>query len=151
MSTAEAIRRPVALQNRSSRPILIVPEDEDRFVIPEKVAVKACNDELDRSRREQEFSEEFLVPMIAWCESNKSKVRGCYVASQDRYVVSVFVVTTQVKYDFEFSGKLVELSRHFRDKDWSVQFNQVTSCSESELSSFFDIESSLEVYSHKPE
>lgn len=98
---------PIRLSFESKQTVVVIPENEDRFLITSRAAAQACQ----RAESEQEWSaqfSDFLKFLHGWCESHSDKVRACYVTVGDNGM-NVLILLRSDHYDFDFDDDLADL------------------------------------------
>src|SRR3990172_5015939 len=91
---------PIRIHFRDDAPVVVTPDDEDRFVTTASEAARACRQAQDMLRWKREF-DEFLAVVYRWCVRQKDVVSCAYVTfSPDG--LQVFVVTSGDRYRFDF-------------------------------------------------
>jgi len=86
--------------------ILVVPEDQDRFVIKVNRLVSACRHEQQRERFEAQFR--VLLDQIAKWLKNRDEVDSAYLTLRDGGLAFV-AVTKHAEYNEQFDDALSEL------------------------------------------
>lgn len=99
--------KPIHLNFKSTRQVVVAPDDEDRFVTTEGEAAKACK----RAEDDKDFRKQFqssLAYLNEWCEKFAGKVQAAYLTVGDSSL-NVLICMRGEDYDFDFSDILVEL------------------------------------------
>ena len=126
--------------------VLITPDDAKRFRIAVSRAVNALQREEDVDEYRMRFQDEYLPRLHSWCLANHEAVRGCYLGLPTPHGLTVFVVGRSKRFDFVLGSKISEFALELEDDGWSSNIIQITHGEPEELMTYFDPESSLEVY-----
>ncbi len=97
---------PIHLSSRSNRLVTVEPEDEDRFTMAAKEAVRACQ----HAQNEKELLEDFdrlLLHVRQWCEK-RNEVSTAYVYPADG-TLNIVICTKGDDYRLDFDDALTEL------------------------------------------
>jgi hypothetical protein len=144
MSTATA-KRPIQLHYEGGQ-VVVIPEDQDRFVIASQYAVGACQNQLAADRFVDQFSSQFLRSLADWCQVHQSQVQACYVPFPlARGCVKVFMVSKSPKFDFVLSDAIADLELNLSGLGWPCDILQIRSGGPEELRAFFAPEQSIQV------
>jgi hypothetical protein len=110
---------PIRLDFKSVEHIVVVPEDEDRFMTTVREAAIACKNAQDEKKWKEGF-DEFLIFLRGWCNSHKNKVAKCFVQIGDG-ILNVLICTHKDEYDFDFDDDVTELDLAIIAKfEWAV-------------------------------
>ncbi|HEX7449599.1 MAG TPA: hypothetical protein VF306_18725 [Pirellulales bacterium] len=137
-------RRPIQIQWDGPR-VLFTPEDQDRFVTEAQWAVNACQNALAAERFWEQFTSEFLTTIHIWCEEHADHVAACYVPFPVQSL-EVFVISRSERYDFSLSDAVTSLEFELYKKRWPSDVKQIPSGTISDLETFFDPASSIQIY-----
>lgn len=109
MSKAAAKEKvqPLRLDFRSEQTVVVVPEDQDRFVVTSREAARACRRVADEEEWRSEFND-FLAKVHGWCEQHSEGINGAYLALGDEGM-KVFLVTVKDEYDFSLGDEVAKL------------------------------------------
>jgi hypothetical protein len=99
--------QPIRLSFESREQVLVIPDDEDRFVTTAAEAARACK-QADDSREWQKQFNEFLKYLHKWCDDNSNRIESGYVSVGDSGL-NVLLVLSSEGYDFDFEDEIVEL------------------------------------------
>ena len=109
--------------------------------------VSACQHSLAATRFCEQFRNDFLPKLYAWCDEHRKRVRACYIpVSPTAGCIKVFVVTASAKFDFELSDLIAELELEMDRKTWNCDILQVGVFDQTGLETFFDPQNSIMVY-----
>lgn len=115
MPTKTRKPKPITLDFRSQQSVVVVPDDEDRFVTTSCQAAKACKQEADSEEWDKQW-DDFLFHIHKWCERNATFVQAGYVSVGDTGL-NVLICTKSQDYDFSIADDIVtldvELAQHF--------------------------------------
>lgn len=95
-ATAPKGLAPLRLDFKSERRVVVVTEDEDRFVTTSRQAALACRHAEDQEDWSEEF-QAFLGRIHEWCKLHKSLIDRAYVAFGEEGL-KVFLVTKGTDY-----------------------------------------------------
>ncbi len=137
---------PIRLDFRSVEQVVVVPEDEDRFVTSSREAAEACRQVQNQEAWKRDF-EAFLVAVHEWCKAHVEVVSHAYLGVGDEGL-KVFVVTVGNEYQPEFDDELTSL-----DLDLAKRFArcpadvlQLPAAPSESLTSFFAPESAIQIF-----
>ncbi len=99
--------KPLRLDFRSEQTVVVVPEDEDRFVTTSRDAAHACRRAADEHEWRSEFHR-FLTELNAWCQAHSRRIDRGYLGFGDEGL-KVFLVTKQPEYDFTLDDGVSQL------------------------------------------
>ena len=136
---------PIHLQYDGGQ-VVVIPEDEDRFVLASRQAVSACQSAVLADRAISEFKTRFLGKLHAWCQDRQNSVFGCYVPFPVADCFKVFIVAKSNTFDFDLSDSIADLESEFYGDGWTCDILQITSGSDQHLQAFFDPERSIKVF-----
>lgn len=138
--------KPLRLDFESKQQVLVVTDNEDRFLTTSKEAALACKQQ-DLSKEWKVQFEQFLGYINEWAKEREDRVSEVYLAVGSEGL-TVFVVTKGTDYQFDFDDEITEL-----DINVAAEFDhcpatiyQIPSTPIDALSSFFSTESSLQIY-----
>lgn len=98
---------PVRLSFESKQQVIVVPENEDRFLTTASAAALACQ-QAEAGKEFRSQFEDLLAFVHEWCEGQAAKVRACYLTVGD-VGLNVIVCLQGDDYDFEFDDPIAEL------------------------------------------
>lgn len=149
MTMKVARRGPVQLRFDDSG-VTVTPEDQDRFFLTAKQAIKACRESKSQELMIQRFKDEFLAKIHDWCNRHSDMIGECYVASSPYgAVMSVFVIGSTGHYDFSLSDPISDLEISLVDNGWTADVVQLPDGDVSRRMSFFDEEKAIQVYGER--
>lgn len=125
--------------------VVVTPQDMDTFVISAGRATEACQEAVRREGWIQQFQQDFLVPVHAWCVRHAPPVRACYMP-MPAGAIRLFVVTTAPRFDFELAAGIAGLERMLQRAGWRVTISQLPAAEDDSLGAFFTPDGALEVY-----
>src|SRR5687768_17595409 len=102
---------PIKLNWKSSEPVLVTADDEDRFFTTAKEAAAACKNHQDSKDRQAHWSQRFktfLAYLRLWCMGHQDVVSRCFVGPCDEGL-RVFVATKGPDYRYELAEELSAL------------------------------------------
>lgn len=103
--------------------------------------------DLAAERFWQQFRDEFLSAIHAWCVRHADRVAACYVPfSRDH--LRVFVARRSRTFDFSLSDDLTDLEMDLFDKQWPADINQIPNGPATTLAAFFKPAESIQVYAN---
>ena len=146
-STKVSRRQPAKLSFTDGE-VMVTPKDRDIFFISATKAIEACREAIRNEQGFKQFETELLIPLHAWCEEHREKVRACYLPRPANNI-QVFVVGTSRKYDFELGEKLATLELKLSQAGWRVGISQLPEADDDSLGTFFSPEGALEVYAKR--
>ena len=98
---------PIRLSFESKQHVVVIPENEDRFLMTSQAAAHACQQAEKKHEWDAQFKE-FLGFINGWCGVRNEKVRACFVTIGD-HSLNVLVLLQSNDYDFDFDDDLAEL------------------------------------------
>jgi len=108
MAASATRQQPIMLDFRDgNRPVVVAPEDQDRFIMTCEMAAQACR----QAMKMQEWREQFYALLGAvhrWAQRNSPRIDACYVSPIEGGL-AVFIVPKAQRYDFELSESLTDL------------------------------------------
>ena len=104
---ADATVGTIRLSFESKEQVVVIPENEDRFITTASAAAAACQQAQDSRAFDEQFST-MLGFVHEWCVKRPEKVRACYVTVGD-HGLNVIVCTHTGDYDFDFDDDVAEL------------------------------------------
>lgn len=144
---AKGLNEPIRLDFRSTQQVLVVPDDEDRFVTTSREAALACKQHEQSKEWDQQYRA-FLSRIRDWCEEHSTIVSRAYL-SVARHGLRVFLVTRTRHYDFSKDALLTALdlglAKEYPLCPATVLQIPVTDDPES-ITSFLSPQSSLQIY-----
>ncbi|MEX0716151.1 MAG: hypothetical protein WD066_06175 [Planctomycetaceae bacterium] len=105
--------KPLQLSFESRQQVVVVADDEDRFVTTAGEAARACK----RAADDQEFIAQFrafLARVHEWCEIHSAAVEKGFVTITDGGL-HVLLCLANPNYDFDLEDELVELDLELAD------------------------------------
>ena len=145
MTQLTQTRKPVHLRFDGGK-VLITPEDHPRFIMAAKRAVKVLQREKAVEEKLRQFNDEYLPQLYQWCLDHRDKVRACYLGLPNPHGLTVFVIGATDKYDFELGDEISKFALWLEREGWPSNILQIPDGEEEDLRTFFNPESSLEVY-----
>lgn len=138
--------RPIRLRFGDRTPVVVTPEDEDRFMTTSAEAAYACRQAQDMLQWKNEF-DRLLTHLHDWCREKKGEVARTYMAPSDGGL-KVFILTKGPDYRFDFddaiSGLDIEVANRFGRCPTEVIHMPETPVSS--LTSFFDQSKAWQIY-----
>ena len=137
---------PLRLDFRSEQRVVVVPEDEDRFVLTSHEAARACRRVANEKEWRSEFGS-FLAKVHDWCEQHSKSIDGAYLALGDEGM-KVFVVTIRDEYDFGLGDEVARLGIELADlfPGCPADVLHVPNMALNDLDSFFTPSTALQLY-----
>ncbi len=106
---------------------------------PKKYGGNPCTAKPGTPEAREAFERGVLIPLRDWCRANADRVAACYCAPPRDGVAEFYVVTHQVRYDFELGHQLANLDLALHDAGWSVRAMQMPGAGGPEdLTALFD-------------
>lgn len=136
---------PVRLQFNGGM-VLVMPEDQDKFIISSNKAIEACRLMDTSEKKYASFKEDFLMPLHEWCERHKDKVTSCYAGVPQSEMIPVFVVGKNEQYDFDLVSELAQMDIKLQANQWNAICHQLPAGDLDTLATFFDPSKALEIY-----
>jgi hypothetical protein len=99
--------RPIHLNYRSVKQVLVEPEDQDRFMMTAKEAARACKQAEDEKGWVDRFNE-FLIFLGEWCKAHSADVAAGYVDIGDGGL-DILICTEGAGYREDFEDTLTDL------------------------------------------
>lgn len=132
------------------RPVVVTPENRDRFVITSAEAARACHQadlEKNKLREWQLHFERYLAHLNAWARDRTETVSRIYVAA-GLDGLQAFVVTPGSDYRFELDDPITELDLEITAKfpDCPSHVMQIPEDPADSLDSFFSADAALQVH-----
>lgn len=137
---------PIRLSFGDERPVVVTPEDEDRFMTTAEDAARACEQAQDVLKWKKEF-DRLLTYIHAWCLAHEGDVVRAYLAfSSDG--LHVFILTSGDQYRFDFDDAVTALDIDLVDRfeRCPTEITQIPSTPIGSLTSFFDPGATLQIY-----
>src|SRR5438876_9497394 len=107
-------KTPIQLNFRSEQTVVVTPESEDRFVIAEREAARACQHLQEMSNWSKSF-ERFLSFIHQWSQEHASWVEATYVDVAE-IGLRVEVCTNKEDYDFAIDDEVTEFDITLAEK-----------------------------------
>jgi hypothetical protein len=98
---------PLRLSFASKQQVVVIPENEDRFLTTSRAAAQACQ-QAERLREWEGQFKEFLGFINTWCQEHEQKVRSCFVTVGD-HSLNVLVFIRGDDYNFDLDDELADL------------------------------------------
>lgn len=99
--------------------VVVIPEDEDRFILTVEAAIRACNVAVEYSAFMPVFRN-LLTRLGEWTRQYKKQILDAYLTVRDAELMFVVVKKTR-EYDREFEDLLTSLDiRIAQDKDFEM-------------------------------
>ena len=138
--------KPLRLDFRSRNPVVVVPENEDRFVTTAREAALACRQAQDAKEWQEEF-ERFLAHVNRWCGEHADHVDRGYLGFADEGL-KVFLVTKASEYCFDLDDAVADLVVELTDlfPRCPTDVMHVPDRREEALHAFFSPHSALQLY-----
>lgn len=138
--------RPIQLDFRSERPVVVVPEDEDRFVVTSKEAARACRSAANEQEWKTEFNS-FLTNVHDWCKKHSGSIDNAYLSLGDEGL-KLFLATNGDEYDFSLDDDVAKLGIDLTNTfpGCPVDVLHVPNTSLTELRSFFSPSTAIQLY-----
>ena len=102
-----AAQKPLKLDFESVEQVLVVPENEDRFITTEREAARACQVAEYGKEWSNQFKD-FLSYIHHWCEEHSAIVEAGFVDVGD-IGLRVEICINKDSYDFEFDDEITDL------------------------------------------
>jgi hypothetical protein len=148
MSTTTADKGPFQLAFQSGH--VVVPENGDRLQPLMRQLNSACGKAVTSgiSASQNELRLLGVLSQVRmWCDAHERLARGCYLPSSTTgNCIKIYVVARSDKFDFELSDCIADLESKLFDDGWNCDILQIAAGSEEQLSSFFDVDRSLQIY-----
>lgn len=111
--------RPIQIDFKSAEVILVVPDNEDRFLLTMKEAAQACKRAATEKEWQHDF-DRFLVHLHEWGTRNASRVDSVLVKVSDG-VLNVLVCTAGDWYNTDLDDMITELDLDLvKEFDWLI-------------------------------
>ena len=111
--------RPIRLNVRSEKRVVVEPEDEDRFVLTVREAAQACQQHHDDKEWETLFNR-FLIFLESWGKNHSDKVASVFVNVCDG-ALNILICTADGLYDTSLDDMLTDLDLELvKEFDWLV-------------------------------
>lgn len=105
---------PIRIDFKSEESVLVISDDEDRFLMTSRDAALACKQGEHLLEWQSQFNP-FLLFLRKWCEAHSEQVRTGYLTIGDSSL-NVLIFIFKEDYDFEFEDALVELDAALAEK-----------------------------------
>lgn len=105
---------PIRIDFKSEAQVLVIADDEDRFLMTSRNAALACKQGEHLLEWQSQFNS-FLLFLRKWCQSHSEQVRTGYLTIGDSSL-NVLIFTFKEDYDFKFEDALVELDTALAEK-----------------------------------
>ena len=138
--------QPLRLDFRSERTVVVVPEDEDRFVVTSKEAARACRRVADEQEWKTEFNS-FLTNVHDWCKKHSGSLDGAYLSFGDEGL-KLFLATDGEEYDFSLDDEVARFSIDLANEfpGCPVDVLHVPNASLRDFRSFFSPSTAIQLY-----
>lgn len=100
-------QKPIHLDFRSQETVVVVSDDEDRFVTTSSQAALACKQVEDNKEWNRQWTE-FLNFLHHWCKDRSEQVKTGYVSIGDSGL-NTLICLHMGQYDFSMEDDLVKL------------------------------------------
>lgn len=144
--SSQTSAQPIRLHFSDRTPVVVTPEDEDRFMTTSAEAAIACRQAQEMLQWKNEF-DRLLTRLHDWCREKKEQVARTYMAPSDGGL-KVFILTKGPDYRFDFddaiSGLDIEVANRFGRCPTEVIHMPETPVSS--LTSFFDQSKAWQIY-----
>ena len=141
----KAQKGPIRLTWDDNIPVLITPEDENRFMMESQGAISACQFQMAQRAFLDRFKEKLLPAVHEWCVSHQDQVRACYLTLTGQVMMG-FVVSASRSYDFDLSDPVADLEFQLYQDNWPIEVIQIPNGDPDTVQTFFDPERSILVY-----
>lgn len=112
-------KEPIRLDFRSVERIVVVPDNEDRFVTTAREAARACKQAEDAKEWVDTFKQ-FLAYLHEWCEAHAQHVSAGYVDVADAGM-TVVIATKGDRHAFDFEDTVTDLDLQIVEKfPWAI-------------------------------
>lgn len=145
MLTRTKTRGPVHLRFDGST-VYITPKDSGRFRMTAKRAIETLKKRRELDKMLRRFEEEYLPRLHSWCQKNSSRIQSCYLWVPNQHGLTVVVVGASGKYDFELGDMISQFAIELEQERWPSNVLQVVASGPEEIHTYFDPETSLQVY-----
>jgi hypothetical protein len=99
--------KPIHLHFKSQETVVVVPDDEDRFVLTAGEAALACKQAKDSQEWNRQWND-FLFHIHQWCKAHESEVDTGYVTVGDS-ALNVLIGARGEDYNFDIEDALADL------------------------------------------
>jgi hypothetical protein len=99
-------QEPVQLHFESTKQVVVVADNEDRFVTTSAEAARACKQAQDSVEWNRQWSE-FLFHIHEWCKRHDAKVEAGFVTVGDS-ALNVLICIRGETYDFDLEDELAD-------------------------------------------
>ncbi len=99
--------RPIRLNFRSERRVVVVPEDEDRFVVTMREAAQACKQAQDDKEWKDAF-DSFLIYLENWAEDHANQIESVFVNVADG-ALNILICTAAESYNVDLDDLITDL------------------------------------------
>lgn len=125
--------------------VFITPEDHPRFMMAAEKAVEVLQKEKAKEEMMRQFNDHFLPFLHAWCVSHSERIQSCYLGMPTPYGLTVFMIGN-AQYDFALGDEISRFALQLEKEGWPSNILQIPDGDEEDLLTFFNPESSLQVY-----
>ena len=116
MPTATQRMEPIRLNYaEKDRQVVLLPRDEDRYVLTVEEAIAACRAGKEQERFRSQFKG-LLNRLGQWVTDHESKIHKAYVTIRNEGILFL-VVRRSTQYDGEFSDRLSDLDIEVANED----------------------------------
>ena len=145
-SAAQPSIKPIRLRFNDDTPVVVVPQDEDRFMTTASDAAFACQQAQNMLRWKHEF-DRFLARIHTWCNEKNKFVSRSYVAFSSEGL-NVFVLTKGADYRFDIDDDVAKLDINLAKEfpQCPAEVSHFPEVPVESLSSFFHSAKALQVY-----
>ncbi len=145
MTPQTATKGPVHLRFDGGT-VYITPRDSKRFQMTAKRAVETLQHQVELEQLIRRFESEYLPWLHNWCQEHQDKIKSCYLWVPTHHGLTVLVVGTSGKYDFQLGDLISELAVSLQEAGWPSNILQIVDSEPDSLLTYFDPEASLQVY-----
>jgi len=145
-TTIQAVEKKGAVHLRfDGGTVLITPGDYQRFTMAAEKAVDVLQKEKEKVEMLRQFQDHYLPFLNSWCGKHGDKVRSCYLGMPTPYGLTVFVIGKN-EYDFALGDEISRFALKLENEGWPSNILQIPDGDEEDLLTFFNPETSLQVY-----
>lgn len=139
--------RPILLSFKSVESVVVVADDEDRFVMTAQAAARACKTADDDNKKWTEEFREFLKYLHDRCEELAADISACYLGVSDEGL-RVFMTAKGGQYNRNIADKITDIDLDLASKfpKFPLDCIQIPSEPVESLTSFFSMSESILVY-----
>ena len=118
--TTKTVESPIQLRwGEKNKRVVVIPEDEDRFILTVEAAIRACNVAVEYSAFMPVFRN-LLTRLGEWTRQHKKQILDAYLTVRDNELMFVIVKKTR-EYNRALEDLLTSLDiRIAQDKDFEM-------------------------------